>query len=49
MLNIGMPDSFIPHGKVDILLERFGMDSNGIALRISAFLGGFKKKHYVGI
>lgn len=38
MLNIGMPDSFIPHGKVDTLLERFGLDSNGIALRISSFL-----------
>jgi 1-deoxy-D-xylulose-5-phosphate synthase len=49
MLNIGMPDSFIPHGKVDILLESFGLDSNGIALRIRSFLGGFKKKHYVGI
>jgi 1-deoxy-D-xylulose-5-phosphate synthase len=49
MLNIGMPDSFIPHGKVDILLERFGLNSNGIALQISSFLGGSKKKHYVGI
>jgi len=49
MLNIGMPDIFIPHGKVETLLERFSLDSNGIALRISSFLEGFKKKHHVGI
>lgn len=49
MLNIGMPDSFIPHGKVDTLLERFCLDSNGIAMQINSFLKGFKKKHYVCI
>jgi len=47
ILNIGMPDAFIPHGKVDTLLEQFGLDYNGIAMRIGLHLEGLKK-HHVG-
>jgi len=46
MLNIGLPDSFIPHGKVDTLLEHFGMNSSGLTEQIEAFLGNHKEQRH---
>ncbi len=31
VVKIGLPDRFIPHGKRDLLLEKFGLDGKGIA------------------
>lgn len=31
VIKIGLPDQFIPHGKRDLLLEKFGLDARGIA------------------
>lgn len=32
--NIGWPDKFIEHGRVDQLFEKYGLDANGIAERV---------------
>ena len=40
VLNISVPDEFVPHGNVDRLLESLRMDAKSVAKRISAMLGG---------
>ena len=32
--NIGWPDKFIEHGKVNQLFEKYGLDAEGIAERV---------------
>lgn len=34
VVKIGLPDQFIPHGKRDLLLEIYGLDAQGIAVRV---------------
>lgn len=36
--SLGLPDAFIPHGKREELLERYGLSKEGIANRIREFL-----------
>ncbi|MGI6591625.1 MAG: 1-deoxy-D-xylulose-5-phosphate synthase [Eggerthellaceae bacterium] len=38
-LSIGLPDAFVPHGKKPLLLEKLGIDAEGIARRILDALG----------
>lgn len=38
ILNIGLPDVFVPHGKVSKLLEHLGLDSLSIADKIKHFV-----------
>jgi len=46
ILNLGIPDKFIPHGTTDELFELLSLDSVGVARRIRKFLSGFKEKIY---
>ena len=34
ILNIAVPDEFVPHGSIDILREKLGMDPESVAGRI---------------
>jgi len=38
MLTIGIPDSFVHHGRRELLLETLGLTPEGIAARVSRFL-----------
>jgi len=39
VLRLGIPSAFVPHGKREILLEKFGLTSQGIAARIKDAYG----------
>ncbi len=41
---VGIPDQFIEHGSVDMLLEEIGMTSQNIALKMSAFVNTVKSR-----
>jgi len=36
-VKIGLPCAFIPHGKRDFLLQKYGLDKEGIAGRIREY------------
>jgi len=38
VVRIGLPDEFIPHGKRDLLLEKYGLNARGIADKIKSCL-----------
>ncbi len=38
VIRIGLPCKFIPHGKRDVLLEKYGLNKEGIARRIKEVL-----------
>ncbi|MCX5704652.1 MAG: 1-deoxy-D-xylulose-5-phosphate synthase [Candidatus Omnitrophica bacterium] len=38
VVRIGLPDEFIPHGKRDLLLEKYGLNAQGIADKIKSCL-----------
>ena len=38
VVRIGLPDEFIPHGRRDLLLEKYGLNAQGIADKIKACL-----------
>ncbi len=38
VLNLGLPDQFLPHGKTEFLLQRAGLDASGIEGSIRNFL-----------
>ncbi|MCM8760354.1 MAG: 1-deoxy-D-xylulose-5-phosphate synthase, partial [Candidatus Omnitrophica bacterium] len=40
VLRIGLPDTFIEQGKREFLLEKYGLNSEGIAKRIKNFIKG---------
>lgn len=44
---IGIPDSFVPHGKVETLLEQYFLSADAVAMQVKAFIGSSRKKHYV--
>lgn len=35
VLNLGLPDVFVEHGPVDVLLARYGLDAAGITAAIA--------------
>jgi len=39
ILNIGLPDRFIPHGKIEQLLEQFDINFSGVLSKVNVFLG----------
>jgi len=39
VIKIGLPCEFIPHGKRDVMLEKYGLTGKGIAKKIKAFHG----------
>jgi len=38
VVRIGLPDEFIPHGRRDQLLEKYGLNAQGIADKIKSCL-----------
>lgn len=48
VLNLGMPDSFIPHGSVNDLLHELKLDPYGVASQIKNMLDNFKGNYYAG-
>jgi 1-deoxy-D-xylulose-5-phosphate synthase len=38
VIRIGLPDEFIPQGKRDLLLEKYGLSAQGIAQKIKSCL-----------
>ncbi|MCK4235250.1 1-deoxy-D-xylulose-5-phosphate synthase [candidate division WOR-3 bacterium] len=42
VLNIGIPDRFIEQGDLNLLKKKLGLDSNGIAKKISGYINGKK-------
>ena len=44
IMNLGIPDRFIPHGSVDELLKSLSLDPVGVARKIRKFLSGFKER-----
>ena len=40
VLVLGWPDKFIEHGTIAQLREKYGMDAQGIALKVEEFIGG---------
>ncbi|MGD0113505.1 MAG: transketolase C-terminal domain-containing protein, partial [Armatimonadota bacterium] len=38
LLSLGIPDSFVQHGRRELLLEELGLTPEGIAARVSQFL-----------
>ena len=47
ILNLGIPDDFVPQGKVEELLELISLDANSVANRIISFLNSNKENVYV--
>jgi len=47
ILNLGIPDNFVPQGKVEELLELISLDANSVANRIISFLNRNKENVYV--
>ncbi len=41
VLRLGFPDQFIEHGKRNQLLEKYGLDGEGIATKVSSFMKRF--------
>ena len=41
VLRLGFPDQFIEHGKRNQLLEKYGLDGEGIAAKVSSFIKRF--------
>ena len=44
VLNLGIPDSFVPHGRRDLLLRDLGLDAAGAAERIAGLFHTLKGK-----
>lgn len=47
IMNLGIPDSFVTHGRVDQLLKLISLDSDSVAKKISSFLEDIKENVYV--
>lgn len=47
VMNLGVNDSFVPHGSVERLLNELGLDSHSVAFKIKKFLSGYRKRAYV--
>lgn len=47
MISLGIPDTFVPQGKVDQLIQLLHLDPNSVANRIKCFLHGVKENIYV--
>ncbi|HZJ56766.1 MAG TPA: 1-deoxy-D-xylulose-5-phosphate synthase [Clostridia bacterium] len=47
ILNLGIPDAFVPQGKIEQLMSILHLDPGSIANRVSDFLNGIKENVYV--
>ena len=47
ILNLGIPDNFVPQGRVEELFELVSLDANSVAQRILSFLNFNKENVYV--
>jgi len=47
VINLGISDSFVPHGSVDRIIKELNLDSYSVAFKIKKFLSGYKKRVYV--
>ena len=39
VLRLGLPDQFIPHGNVEILIKELGLDVESVTNKVTEFLG----------
>lgn len=44
VMNLGIPDRFIPHGSIEELFKSLSLDPVGIARKIRKFLSGFEER-----
>ncbi|MGI6705484.1 MAG: 1-deoxy-D-xylulose-5-phosphate synthase [Clostridia bacterium] len=45
IMNLGIPDQFVPHGKVDILFDEMGLSPSRLATRIKGRLEQYQRKN----
>ena len=47
IINLGINDSFVPHGSVERILKELKLDPNNVAFTVKKFLCDFVKGRYV--